>query len=356
MYTITAYTYKQARRLGVTVKPSTNKTKKIDVYKKFKIPSGSVSDTLKFNTIPDFDTIVKNSILNPGSSQSYGIISVQFDDITQKITLSPTVGSTSLNIGDFFSQYIDQSSFVNKKEVVTKVLDSIFGTMTKSELKSINQVIEELKFQQALDNVINNTSDSIDLGTANNIANNIVSGSTEYNMSCGYIYSQIKEDDFANTVNGIVATNDPNTVGNILENTVLNNSNNSSANNNTINNNASSIKDNFFTEIIKKLKNELIKSFVLSPQIIALKNILNAITTGNMSAPNTTTDYINESKNYIQCISKEMINMLSKYIYEIVLSELSKLLLPIIEKLIKEKTTQIKAILKSLIPKVPKIL
>jgi hypothetical protein len=35
-YTITKYTYKQAKRLGVTVKQSTNKTKKIDVYKKGK--------------------------------------------------------------------------------------------------------------------------------------------------------------------------------------------------------------------------------------------------------------------------------------------------------------------------------
>ena len=35
-YTITNYTYKQAKKSGVTVKPSTNKTKKIDVYKKGK--------------------------------------------------------------------------------------------------------------------------------------------------------------------------------------------------------------------------------------------------------------------------------------------------------------------------------
>lgn len=32
MYQITPYTYKQSRKLKVTVKPSTNKTKKIDVY------------------------------------------------------------------------------------------------------------------------------------------------------------------------------------------------------------------------------------------------------------------------------------------------------------------------------------
>jgi hypothetical protein len=33
MYSITRYTYKQAKKLGVKVKRSSNKTKKIDVYK-----------------------------------------------------------------------------------------------------------------------------------------------------------------------------------------------------------------------------------------------------------------------------------------------------------------------------------
>ena len=35
-YHITNYTYKQAKRIGVIVKPSLDKTKKIDVYKKNK--------------------------------------------------------------------------------------------------------------------------------------------------------------------------------------------------------------------------------------------------------------------------------------------------------------------------------
>ena len=33
-YKITNYTYKQARKIGVIVKPSQNKTKKIDVFRK----------------------------------------------------------------------------------------------------------------------------------------------------------------------------------------------------------------------------------------------------------------------------------------------------------------------------------
>lgn len=35
-YTITSYTYKQAKKIGVSVKPSANKTKKIDVIKQGK--------------------------------------------------------------------------------------------------------------------------------------------------------------------------------------------------------------------------------------------------------------------------------------------------------------------------------
>jgi hypothetical protein len=36
MYKIKKYTYNKAKKLGLEVKPSTNKTKKIDVYKKGK--------------------------------------------------------------------------------------------------------------------------------------------------------------------------------------------------------------------------------------------------------------------------------------------------------------------------------
>jgi hypothetical protein len=35
-YSITKYTYKQAKKISVKVKPSTNKTKKIDIFKKGK--------------------------------------------------------------------------------------------------------------------------------------------------------------------------------------------------------------------------------------------------------------------------------------------------------------------------------
>jgi len=53
-YTITNYTYKQAKKLGVQVKPSTNKTKQIDVYKK-----GNKIASVGAYGMNDFPTFIK---------------------------------------------------------------------------------------------------------------------------------------------------------------------------------------------------------------------------------------------------------------------------------------------------------
>ena len=54
-YQITRYTYNQAKKLGVTVKPSTNNTKKIDVFKK-----GKKMASVGANGMNDFPTYMKN--------------------------------------------------------------------------------------------------------------------------------------------------------------------------------------------------------------------------------------------------------------------------------------------------------
>jgi hypothetical protein len=55
MYTITPYTYKQANKLGVSVKRSTNKTKKIDVFKNNKKVA-----SVGANGMSDYPTYIKS--------------------------------------------------------------------------------------------------------------------------------------------------------------------------------------------------------------------------------------------------------------------------------------------------------
>jgi len=66
-YKITAYSYKQAKRLGVQIRPSKNKTKKIDVYKgKKKIASiGAIG----YNDYPTF--MKKNRALATRRRKAY---------------------------------------------------------------------------------------------------------------------------------------------------------------------------------------------------------------------------------------------------------------------------------------------
>ena len=54
MYSITNYTKEQAKRLGVSVKPSTNPKKKIDVFKN-DIKIASCGD-IKYNDYPTYIT------------------------------------------------------------------------------------------------------------------------------------------------------------------------------------------------------------------------------------------------------------------------------------------------------------
>ena len=53
-YNITNYTRKKAKQLGVTIKPSTNKMKKIDVYKK-----GKKIASVGANGMNDYPTYIK---------------------------------------------------------------------------------------------------------------------------------------------------------------------------------------------------------------------------------------------------------------------------------------------------------
>ena len=52
MYEITEYTYKQSKKLGVQIVPSTNKNKKIDVYKDDK-KIASIGD-IRYNDYPTY--------------------------------------------------------------------------------------------------------------------------------------------------------------------------------------------------------------------------------------------------------------------------------------------------------------
>jgi len=316
--------------------------KKIDAYGKFKIKANSISNDLKFGVVPDFDNKLSEAIRNNGTEILYNGMKIKFEQATQLVTIKPEIGN--LKIGEWFSNYVEGMKFYNKKEVVSNVLDAIFGTLSKSEGKSVNQILEELRIQHEVDNIVNNGTALFDLTKNTDLANNIKNGRTEYNMGCGYVYSELSEATISSVANAICLIDaDANTASDALLECI------NPDNNEVIDTNIDSIKDNFFTRIINLIKEKVINAMILSPQILALKIIFDAITTGEDETVNIV-NKVKDSRQFIKCIADMFVSMLCEYIFILVIAELRNLVLPIAEKIIKEKVNQTKRIIRSLIP------
>jgi hypothetical protein len=322
--------------------------KSIDPQSKFKIKSGTISDDLKFNnTIPDFDTKVKSAFLNQ-VPQEYCGLSINFDQTTQTVILKPTAATENNSIGKWFSDYIDSASIINKKVVVTNILDTIFGTMAKAENKSIDQIISELKLQETINNMLDDNNDPVNLNNINDAANALKNGTIEYNMGCGYIYNSLTPEFFSGTTMTIANSNDPTLVGDAIE-SCINNGENPVATA-IVDENSAAARDSYFARIINTIKEAIINALVMSPQIIALRTIMRNLTSGVTKIYDDMISEVGNAKQFIIYIAPVFVNMMVEYILAIVISELSKLLSPIIQKLVKEKTDQVKRIIQSLIP------
>lgn len=59
MYSIKRYTYNKAKKLGVTVKPSTNKTKKIDVFTRTRSDVRKKIASIGANGMNDYPTYIQ---------------------------------------------------------------------------------------------------------------------------------------------------------------------------------------------------------------------------------------------------------------------------------------------------------
>jgi hypothetical protein len=323
--------------------------KSIDSQSKFKIKSGTISEDLKFNNvIPDFDTKVRSAYLNQ-VPQEYCGLSMSFDQVTQSLTFKPTTATENFSIGKWFSDYIDAAAIINKKEVVTNILDAIFGTMAKTEDKSIDQIINELKLQETINNMLDDDNNPLNLNDIIDAANALKNGTVEYNLGCGYIYNSLTPEFFSGATTTISSSNDPTLVGNAVESCITNGENPDTIA--IIDENSAAARDGYFARIINMIKEKIINALVMSPQIVTLRAIMGTLTSGNQPSPSTTIlEEVGDAKQFIKCLAPVFVNMMVDYILAIVVSELSKLLSPIIQKLVKEKTNQVKRIIQSLIP------
>jgi len=326
--------------------------KNIDTNGKLKVSPDSSSGNLLYNkTTPNFDSVAHNAIINAGTAKSYNGMSVTYNATTDYFNVKPTTPIT--NIGDFFTNYIDKSEIINKKEIVSNLMDSIYGTLAKKNNKTIQEINDELLLEKQLEQAISGVDDPFvilpqDLADIEKQAQEMAAGVVNYDMGCGMMPASLDFSDLNNLIQSISGSTDPFAVSNVIEGTIDQSTSGTTAGAATSTANKQTIKDGFFQKLIKKFSVKMLAAVTTNPQIRVMVGMMSALENNgntNLSQPK---DDIKKQKIFIMCLAKEILILLGEFIFALAIAYLVKLLTPIIKKIIKEKINQYVGIIKSL--------
>jgi len=326
------------------------KAKDIDIKGKLKIAPTSDSGQLIYNgTIDTFDKKAHDAIVKAGTDVPFLNMSIKYLDNTDKFNIKPT---SSTKIGDFFTDYIDKTEIINKNELLTSITDAIYGVFSKKNNKTPEQVLDDLKIQKILDQVLNNIDDPFTILPKDNNellkqANDLANGIVYYDLCCGLMPVSLSFNSLTNLITVVSGSTDPFVISNAIASTI-----NESTTGNTITTekNKQTVTDGFFQKLIKLFLNQMLHFTIQSPQIRILLGILSSI---NNNGQVLIQEAVNDMKDFaimIKCMAKEILKMIAEFIFNLAVSYLIKLITPVIKKIIKEKINQYINIIKSLTP------
>ena len=325
------------------------KCNSIDTKGKLKISPNSDSGDLLYNkTTSNFDSHAHDALVNGGTTIQYPNMNMnlKYNESSDSFNIKPT---NSTSVGEYFNNYIDNAKIVDKKELVTNVMDGVYGTLSNKNKKTQEQILDELQVQKLLDQVLNQDDSFIispnDYDDLQSKSIDIMNGVINYDMSCGIIAASLPFNSLNDLVTVVSGSTNPFLIANAIEGTI----DDSTTNNvQATDENRETIKDGFFQKIIKTFTNELLQAATTQPQIRMLLTILNSFQNGGQVANNKAKDDMKNLKIFIKCMAKEIITMISEFIFNLAISYLIVFLTPVIKKIAKEKINQFIKTIKSL--------
>ena len=322
--------------------------KNIDIKGKFKVSTSSTEGSLLYDgSKPNFDWYARQAIVNAGTEVQYleGNMGINYNTSTDSFLIKPLTSST--NIGTYFGTYIDNAQILNKKEVVSSVMNGIYGTLTAKQKKTVDQTYEELQVQMLLEQLLAG-DDSFVISQENyddllQKAHQMTNGVVYYDMGCGMMAAELSFDSLYDSMNSIEGSTDPFFVGNVLDSTI-----NQSATGSTAENNRQTIKDNFFQRIIRLFTVMILEAITTAPQVRVLMGMSSAFQNNGDTQITIPKEDLKKNKVLCNCMAKETTSIIGEFIFALVAVYLAKLLKPIIKKVLKEKINQFIKIMKSL--------
>lgn len=324
--------------------------KNVDPSSKLKVDPNSEGGDLLYNKdTPNFDSAARDSIVNSGTEVSFSVLTSKYNKTTDKLTFKPE-GTQNTTIGKWFGDFIDDATFIDKKQIMTEVMDAIYGTVTNSEDKDVERIAKELETDALLAKFINGIENPIltpeEKEDILNKAKNMSNGVLYYDMGCGLLESILPESGMTSLISEISGSTDSFATANAIEATI---DESTKDNPNAVNENKDTIRDGFFQKIIEIFTVKLVKAVTATPQIKMLLSLSESFQNdGNISIDDTN-KYLETQKTFIKCLIKDIISMISEFIFKLAISYLVAILTPVIKKILKERINQYIRSIKSLV-------
>jgi hypothetical protein len=327
----------------------------IDTYGKYKTnPNSKAGDLLYNKQSNDFDFNVHQAIANPNTDITYNnTMVINYNDNIDSITVKPSPSASSNNISNFLILFIDGLILFSIKELVTKILNNLFGTVTFEQKKSKSQLINEIKTDTLLQKIINNDPNiSINNNELNNIENKAdeLNKGVSYNdVGCGILQLNLPFSGLTLAVSTISGSTDPTLISNTFDNTISSTITNNS-NSDTSINNQQTIKDGFFTRIINLIILAVTQSVTSTPQIKLLQILISKLNNNGQSNINGNPE--NDIKNnsiLINCISNTVKSAINKFLFDTIKKAMLSLIIPAAKKIAMERINNYTGIIQSLL-------
>ena len=321
--------------------------KQVDLYGKYKIAPTSTSGGMLYNTLkPNFDTAAYNAILLNGTPVAFSNLLITYNQENDSFNFKPI---SNISIGEFLNTFVDSMEIINKKEFISSTMNSIYGSISHGQKKTVEQIREELTINKLIEQLINDNDSFVipqeDLDAILKQAQEIAGGVIYYDLGCGVMTATYPLEKLNTLIQSISGSTDPFFIGKQINDTIAESTGNTP---DTSEANAQTVKDSFFQKLIKQITQMLAQAVCTSPQIRTLLGIISGLQNNAVVLIGNVKDELKKFKVYLKCIIKTAMELINKFIFELVTTLLNGLLQPVIKRILREKIIQYVGSLKSL--------
>jgi hypothetical protein len=164
--------------------------KSIDISGTLKSPK----ESLLFSSNPNtFNNKAYSAIVNNGTDITFGNLLINYNATTDSFIFKPNGPSPS--IGAWLTDFVDNTQIIDKKTFMSDVMNSFYGSITKNQNKTVEEVYQELQVNKLIEQLIND-NDSFEISPEDyeallQLAGQMVNGIVYYDLGCGVIASSL---------------------------------------------------------------------------------------------------------------------------------------------------------------------